>query len=422
DKLISSLGKRTFILHNVHSKAPELFQTRWVMNFLAGPLMRTQIPALNRLANADASFQTLSQPASVSPSGASQANFAASVPQAQPAESVSQSSFTKPVIPQTIREYYIPQSLSLPDAFKAANRPIPAQAAIEDVIYKPALLASAQIRILDRKLGIDSEIARSALIVSPDKRGMVRWEDHAASGKLKSGVEMSPAPSAKFNMIDAPLNDVKLMSALQKDFSEWAFRNSSVTVRANQALKVFAGPDMTQAEFMTACADAARSERDAEIEKAAAAIDKKLKTVQDKLFREERELRQDQENLRNRNLETGIHGAEVVASLFGLGRKKSLSTPVSKYRMAQKAKEDVRESEEAIVQYKNEIADLEKQREAVAAEISERWSGIVSQTQEVVVAPKKTDVYVDAFGVGWAPYYRVATDGGAIELPAFEMR
>lgn len=422
DKLISSLGKRTFILHNVHSKAPELFQTRWVMNFLAGPLMRTQIPALNRLANADASFQAPSQPASVSSNVASQATFAVSVPQAQPAESISQSSFTKPVIPQTIREYYIPQSLSLPDAFKAANRPVPVQAAIEDVIYKPALLASAQIRILDRKLGIDSEIARSALIVSPDKRGMVRWEDHATSGKLKSGVEMSPAPSAKFNMIDAPLNDAKLMSALQKDFSEWAFRNSSVTVRANQALKVFAGPDMTQAEFMTACADAARGARDAEIEKAAAAIDKKLKTVQDKLFREERELRQDQENLRNRNLETGIHGAEVVASLFGLGRKKSLSTPVSKYRMAQKAKEDVRESEEAIIQYKNEIADLEKQREAVAAEISQRWSGIVSQTQEVVVAPKKTDVYVDVFGVGWAPYYLVATDDGAIELPAFEMR
>jgi hypothetical protein len=52
DKLISSLGKRVFLLHNVHEKAPQLFQTRWAMNFLAGPLTRTQIPAVNQLAGA----------------------------------------------------------------------------------------------------------------------------------------------------------------------------------------------------------------------------------------------------------------------------------------------------------------------------------------------------------------------------------
>ena len=50
DKLISSLGKRVFILHNIHAKQPILFQTRWAMNFLAGPITRNQIPALNRLA------------------------------------------------------------------------------------------------------------------------------------------------------------------------------------------------------------------------------------------------------------------------------------------------------------------------------------------------------------------------------------
>jgi hypothetical protein len=52
DKLISSLGKRVFVLHNIHANEPALFQTRWAMNFLAGPMTRVQIPALNRLAGA----------------------------------------------------------------------------------------------------------------------------------------------------------------------------------------------------------------------------------------------------------------------------------------------------------------------------------------------------------------------------------
>ena len=52
DRLISSLGKRVFLFHNVNSAGPTLFQTRWAMNYLAGPLTRTQIPALNRLVGA----------------------------------------------------------------------------------------------------------------------------------------------------------------------------------------------------------------------------------------------------------------------------------------------------------------------------------------------------------------------------------
>ncbi|HNQ93163.1 MAG TPA: type IV secretion system DNA-binding domain-containing protein [Anaerolineales bacterium] len=425
DKLISSLGKRVFVLHNVHSKAPELLQTRWVMNFLAGPITRTQIPALNQLANADASLPTQGQP--VSPSSAfstPQPSFMASTPQQQPpvsslSSSNSQFSSTKPPVPTGVREYFLPQNYSLPEAFKAANQPAPTEAMIESIVYKPALLASAQIRILDRKLGVDSEVTRTVVVASPEKRGMVRWEDQTSIGKSLDNVDTSPAPSAKFGTLDAPLNDPKLMTALQKDFTDWVFRNSSVTARANQALKVFAGPDVTQSEFMTACSDAARSLRDAELEKKTSAIDKKIKSIEDKIYREERELRQDQEDARNRNIEAGLNGVEAVAGLFGLGRKKSLSTPVSKFRMAKNAKEDVRESEEAIQQFKNDIDDLQRQREQIAAEITERWGRAASETTEVTVNPKKTDVYVNLFGVGWMPYYLVNSGGGLLELPAF---
>ena len=44
DRMISSLGKRVFLLHNVNAKGPLLFQTRWAMNYLAGPLTRRSNP------------------------------------------------------------------------------------------------------------------------------------------------------------------------------------------------------------------------------------------------------------------------------------------------------------------------------------------------------------------------------------------
>ena len=46
DATLASLGKRTFLLHNVHEKGPVLMQTRWAMAYLRGPLTREDIRRL----------------------------------------------------------------------------------------------------------------------------------------------------------------------------------------------------------------------------------------------------------------------------------------------------------------------------------------------------------------------------------------
>jgi hypothetical protein len=435
DKLISSLGKRVFVLHNVHEKAPMLMQTRWAMNFLAGPMTRAQIPALNELAGVGESAPAPApvsrkvptpkpsvesfQPISVSSASQPVESSQLIARNSQPVTRNSDGSLTKPTLPAGIREYFLPQNYSLPEAFQSVRKPMPSQAMIQGVMYRPTLLAAAQVRLLDRKYGVDSEITKSALVETLDRRGVVRWEEFPYAGPSLDKLENMPAAGARFSGMESPLNDSKMMTALQKDFNDWLFRNSEVTARANVKLKVFGGPDVSQAEFMKACADAAREGRDAELEKKASAIDKKIKSMEDKLIKEERELRQDQEDLRNRNIETGLSGVETVASFLGFGRKKSLSTSVSKYRMAQNAKEEVEESEDAIAQYKRELADLTRQREEIESVVNDSWGSAVNDISEVSIKPKKTDIYVNLFGVAWKPYYIVEAGGETIELPAF---
>lgn len=442
DRLISSLGKRVFVMNNVHAKNPILFQTRWAMNFLAGPMTRTQIRDLNMLAGADEESAPQSAPM---PASAPKAQTPpppidhvqpVSVPAAAPAKpkpvtptrstsstgaasAATGGSLTKPTLPAGIREYYLPQNYSLPEAFNASGKTQAYGANIQGVIYRPVLLASAQVRIFDRKHGVDSDVTRTALVESLDRRGIARWEEFSYAGPSLDKLEALPAQSAKFGPVEPPFNDSKMMNALQKDFTDYVFRNSSVTARANTALKIFAGPDVSQADFMKACADAARDLRDAEITKKTAALDRKIRTIEDRLIREERELRQDEEDLRNRNIETGLSGAEALAGILGMGRKKSLSTSVSKYRMAQNAKEEVRESEDAIAQFKRELADLQRERDSIASEITDKWGRVVSDSSEVTINPKKTDVYVNIFGVAWKPFYLVQAGGETLELAAF---
>ncbi len=417
DKLISSLGKRVFVLHNVHAKQLELLQTRWTMNFLAGPLTRNQIPALNQLANAEAARQV--QP-TVAPVMAAAPTLRPVASQSQPPTAQIQSSSTKPPIPAWIREYFLPQNYSLPEAFSAAQRSMPAEVMIDGVIYRPALLAAAEVHILDRKHGVDSQITRTVLVKTPEKRGSIRWEDYPLNLDVLDSIDTSPAPSTRFSSVDAPLNDVKLMTALQKDFTDWAFRNSSVKARANQALKVFAGPDVSQAEFMKACADAAREARDAEIAKKSATLDRQLKTLEDKLAREERELREDEAELSNRKVEEAGTHLENLTGLFGGRRKASrLSSSLTKRRMTEQAKSEVEESLDAIDQYQAQIKEMEKRRAEVIAEINDRWGGLVNEITEVTIAPKKTDVFVKLFGVAWMPHYIIKSEADTFELPAF---
>ncbi len=439
DKLISSLGKRVFVMHNVHEKMPVLMQTRWVMNFLAGPLTRNQIPALNQLANADTSVQTSPAPVSVSrkeskpqPSMenlqpiavASDQSSVTSVPitnrKSEIVNPKSEGSMTKPPIPAGVREYYLPQNFSLPEAFQSAGRAMPPQAMVQGVMYRPALLAAAQVRIMDRKYGVDTETIRAALVDTLDRRGIVRWEETPYAGPSLDKVETMPAPSARYSGIDSPLNDSKLMTALQKDFTDWVFRNSSVIARVNTALKVYGGPDVSQAEFMKACADTARDARDAEIAKKTTAIDKKIKTMEDKLAREERELRDDETDYQHRKMEEmGTHAENVLGLFTGSRSTRRLSSSLSKRRQTENAKEDVQESVDTIAQYKKDLANLLRERDEMTEEINDRWGRVVNESSEVTINPKKTDIYVNIFGVAWKPYYVIQAGDETMELPAF---
>src|SRR5262245_55257331 len=50
DRTLSALGKRVFLLHDVHAGAPATFMTRWALSYLRGPLSREQLRALTAMA------------------------------------------------------------------------------------------------------------------------------------------------------------------------------------------------------------------------------------------------------------------------------------------------------------------------------------------------------------------------------------
>jgi hypothetical protein len=250
---------------------------------------------------------------------------------------------------------------------------------------------------------------------------MVLWEQQLIEPIETSDLDRGPAPEASFAGLEEPLTDAALIRAMEGDFEEWIYRNVIMTVRVNEELEVFAGPDVSDDEFRRLCEAAAAERRDAEIEKADKAYEKKIDRVTDKLAREERELREDEAEYAQRKREEGLSHAETVLSLF-TRRRKSLSSSLTKRRMTEKAKADVEESIEVIQELEAEIEELEAEEKEILAEIEARWAQVVEEMSEVPINPYKKDIAVTLFGVAWLPYHLVDVGGRTVELTGFEIK
>ena len=157
---------------------------------------------------------------------------------------------------------------------------------------------------------------------------------------------------------------------------------------------------------------------DAEVKKTTASFEKKMQRLIDRIEREQQELEEDEAELSHRKMEEYGTYAETVISLFG-GRKRRLSTSLSKRRMTAKAKADVKESLDAIEDYKEDIEELKEDRDEALEDIKEKWLEIIEDMEEIPVNPYKKDVILDMYGIAWMPYHLVSVGNKMEELPGY---
>jgi len=404
DALISRLGKRTFLLHNVHAKKPQIFQTRWVLNYLAGPLTRNQIPDLMKLIPAAASSAT---PAATT-----------TPPPTPVAPTDERLSATRPAVVSGIEEYIIPNDQSFGDALTAGRVASDAQVQQGGIVYRAGLFAQAEVNYFSPKYNFN--LNRQTASLAQEARGArVAWEDFAWQAYKREQVTGSPLPGAKFAPLPSWIDELREFTSLQNDFQEWVYRTSSVNLRVNEALKVYTGPETSTAEFRDMCSKAAQSLMQDEIDKVEAIYKKKLDDFQRKIQRQEMEVDSQKTELGQRRMEEVGKGAELLIGLLG-GRKRSISSSLTKRRMTAQAKADLKQEQADLDLLEKQIAGVEAERQAAVKQIQDRWAELVGKETAVPVTPYKKDIYIDMFGVAWMPYYVVTIGGRSRELPAFK--
>jgi hypothetical protein len=447
--LISSLQKRAFLIQNVHGGAPQVFTSRWTMNFLAGPLTRAQIPDLNRLADAPvspaatASIGTAS--AAAATAGAAGAATGATVaaspaadrptqprasvqtqaapPQAaapvqRPAAASNGFLSTRPAVSAEISEYFLADTVGMSQATAGLNLPPTLDISAEGILYRPALIAQTETRYLQRKYNLDYSKRSTALVMAGDTP-RIRWEDSPYQPQEPSQLHSDPLPRSQFAPLPGWLSDAKRLKSLQADFIDWVYRSGTVRVRANETLKVYAGPDTSPADFRELCSQAARSGLEAEIAKIKDTYERKISVLEQKVSRQELEVKGQEDVVSKRTMEELGSNGELLLSMF-TKRRRSLSTSLTKRRLTSQAKTNLEQEREELAAMEKQLDDLEAALKAAVGDAQNRWAQTVNDGSEVPIVPMKKDIYPELFGVAWLPYYLLKVDGKMVEAPAFE--
>jgi hypothetical protein len=407
DKLISGLQKRAFLFHSIYKPAPVIFTTRWALNFLAGPMTRDQIPAANKLVGVDNG--------KISPATTA-ASTDSSV--AKPATAVSKATAattSRPAVPGRIDEYFVPASKGFSEAASAAN--LPAGLSAKGLVYKAALLLQAEVRYLSRQYNLENAKKIAAVLESIGS-GLVKWENNTIAAFDLQKLESQPMPNAQFHAVPGWLGDAKKTADTQKDFLEWIYRTGSVKLRSNTTLKIYATPDMTQADFHTRCTEAANEMMAAEIEKVTSTLETKIAALQRKIDAQELDVKAAQNAVNQRNLESLATGGGALLGML-TGKKRSLSSTMSKVRMSTAAKDRKQAEEQDLEALNDQMKALLLQKEKTVKDVSEKWSEVAAKTSEISIKPTKSDIFSELYGVGWLPYYVTENAGSQVEIPAY---
>lgn len=405
DKMISLLDKRVFLLHNVHEDAPQVFHTRWAMNYLPGPLTRTQLPALNALAGAGGAT---GQETTAKKADGAKAEKRAGLGQDVP-----------PAVPGLISEYYYPVGRGPVEALKAAGRSTEGEVPNPKTLYKAALLAQARVAYLDRKYNLSEEVIYTARIDELRRKGLVRWESFITSAVNPDDFSASASPGAYYEPLEnLALDDSTFIKGLEADFTDWIYRTQTMTIRQNEALEVMVGPEVSDEAFKALCLKAVETKKAEAIEAVKDKYEAKLDKLEAKLKKEMLEFEEDKQELSHRRLEEVGKGIENAIGLFS-GRRKSISTSLTKRRMTSKAKSDLESSEMDVKNAEAEMAAMEKEMTEELAALESQWEDVLSKVTEVPVSPYKKNIFMEIFGVVWLPYYAFEDGEGWETVPAF---
>ncbi|MDZ7580056.1 MAG: ATP-binding protein [Deltaproteobacteria bacterium] len=388
-EILSGLGKRVFLLHNVHNTEPVVFETRWVMSYLSGPMTREQIKALC------AGVPVRQAPVSCTPGAAP--------PPVSPSAVPMPGNVLPPLPPTDVAVFYIPAS-----------------GAGQGLAYVPAVGGWIDVHYRNSRYGIDVNDAMALAAPIADAPLPVDWDQALEIGAAPDDLASSPLPGAVFTGLPAAASRAGDYKKWRNDMLRWVRQNRALILHQSKRFKMASFPGETEGAFRARLAQAAREQRDLEVERLRRKYAEKYAVLQDRRMRADQVLVREQEQAKAKKVESVISFGTAILGAF-LGRRTVSSGSVARVGSAiksagrlNKEQMDVAQAQETMAVVNDKIADLEARLQNDVDLLDAAYDPGSEPLEEVRLNPRSTDIALRIFGLLWLPYRK---DAGGRMVP-----
>lgn len=368
EQILAGLSSRIFLMNNVHEDAPVIFETRWALSYLRGPLTR---PEIKRLMGA---------------SGA---------PAAEPKEAPrfaappSREAGPRPALPPEIPQYFFPSHGS--------------------VVYEPMLLGIAQVRFVDAKNKVDETRDLAYLTRINDDVLAVNWDDARLEEIDAAALEQTPVEGSRFVTLPPAGARAKSYAGWNKDFVSWLSSNAVLNLWRSTSLGEVSRPGEPERDFRLHVQQLSRQQRDRAIEELRQKYAPKLATLEDRIRRARQAVEREQQQSQGQFLAVaGSIASTLAGALFG---RKTLSatnlqragTAARQVSRSRKESGDVQRALETVEALETQREQLDEQLQAECDRIRSEFDSSAGSIEELPIRPRKSNISVRLFGLAWVP-------------------
>ncbi|MBX7168211.1 MAG: ATP-binding protein [Pirellulales bacterium] len=391
-KLLAGLQSRVFLLNNVHEDAPVLFQVRWALSYLRGPVTREQIRRLmdNRRGPAHgaddddalsdtpgtppAATQTPGAPAAPAPSG-----------QATP---------VRPGLDPEIAQYFLP-----PSGEQAAGT----------VVYRPLLVGVVNVHYAQAKANVEySEQVAYAVAVQPSGVA-IDWQQSGDYAWEPDRLLRDPAAGATFAPLATTAAQAKSYKGWQKSLVDYVYRTRRLTLWQQPTLKLISRPDETEGAFRIRLQQAIREQRDQRVEQLRAEYGPRVLALEEKAKQAETALERERSEANQKRVESVFSAGAAILGMI-LGRKRLSASNVQRAGTASRSagkvfgtSRDVEKAELNVDQIRERRTKLEAEFRAETEALLAEMNTLEQTVETVAIKPKKVDITISQLALVWKP-------------------
>jgi DNA helicase HerA-like ATPase len=372
DRLLSGLEQRMFLLHSVHDDEETVFQTRWTMSYLRGPLLREEIKRLT-----DAARPGETQPP------------AAAVPQ----PSSLAAGGPRPILPPGIREvFFAPRGPVRPD---------------RELHYEPAILGKARVRYAKATARIDVDREVICLAPAGESVGESAWEN---ADVLPQPPEVEAAPrTGSFGSLPAVLAGPKGYASLGTALKGHLGRTSKLVVFSAPSIDAVSRPGESEADFRVRIAQRLKEYRDDELDRVRDRYASRIASLAERIDRARQKVEREKAEAHNKSMQTYVSiGSAVLGAL--LGRKIASSTTIGRAATSMRSASRSARQQADVAHAEESLASLEERRRQLEDEVNDELDRIRIETaperlalEEIEIPARKTDIAVDDVVLAWVP-------------------